>query len=406
MIATGLYLHIPVCRRRCDYCDFFSCVGLSAARQQGLVSRILTHATQELTRSHAWAERLVTLYVGGGTPSALCPEAWDRLVGWIGAVTEGMEGEIEVTVELNPEDITMSLLESLERAGVNRLSVGVQSLDERVLQVIGRHTTLRETERGLDEVASAWKGRWSADLITCVAGRDDEAAAEEVKRVMRWNPDHLSIYELTVENGTRLAHRYRREDVTVKVSDGVCVRQLRSCEEEAARFGLTRYETSSFARHGCESRHNARYWRVEPWVAAGPGAVALVPEDGKATHHVSPRSLARYDSRHFGVTHETLSTVELIEEYLMGGLRTTSGVDGNAVADVGGVPLETLLQDTCHRWSNELTYDSQRCHLYTTERGRWMVNAILVDAFAEVERRAAHLFPRAHWPLPAYASGK
>lgn len=390
MTAIVLYIHIPFCRSRCDYCDFFTRTRVPPERQLQIVQRIISQAMHSLRTVYPAETPISTIYVGGGTPSSLDTRARHRLLQGIRECIDygTLVAESEITVEVNPEDVDAALLTDLRRSGVNRLSLGVQSLHASTLSHIGRHTTLTATRTGLELIAGTWPLRWSVDVITAVPGQTPAAAARDAQEILAFHPPHVSLYELGIEPGTRLAQRARRGTLPPP-ADEERLAQLSAAAEVLIGAGLHRYEISSFAAPGEESRHNLAYWQMHPWIAAGPGAVALVPVAGKPTHLTGTRTFREYLTRSdYATTAEPLSARELCEEYLMGGFRMTRGVSNAVISAVFTHPLHRLIPETLDAWHAHLAYfDSDFTAL--TDTGRLLLNRFLVDAFGELERSAA-----------------
>lgn len=403
MSPPGLYVHVPFCRTRCDYCDFFTRTSVAVERQERIVRRIFDEVSAGAERWNDGGGDFRTIYVGGGTPSSLTASARDAFLAGISRIGPAGDDR-EVTVEVNPEDVDLQLLTDLRVAGVNRLSLGVQSLRKGALTTIGRHTTLEETLRGLDLVAAHWPDRWSVDLITAIPGLTPRQSAEDARRILLRQPSHLSVYELGIETATRLARRVRRGEVR-PAPDAERRRHLEAVRDVLAGAGLLRYETSSYAHPGAESRHNLGYWRMLPWVAAGPGAVALVPIGGAPVHLTGTRDFSRYLSRRdFAATPERLSSRELFEEYLMGGMRMTGGLDRRAVRAAFGFDPGRLLPRTLTRWDRRLS-PSDEGFLRLDGEGAWLIDAFLVDAFAELEETVTILPEPAAWPVSEGPNG-
>lgn len=398
--AFALYLHIPFCRARCDYCDFFTRTRVPSSRQQAIVHRILEEAAVARDRWHQHEPALGSVYVGGGTPSALAPAAQEAFLSGLRSFltsfpSVGRPGE--VTVEVNPEDVTPHLLDRYRDTGVTRLSLGVQSLREPVLRRIGRHTTPTATRTGLETVAERWDGAWSADVITAIPGDTTTGAAADASAISRFGPRHMSVYELTIEPATVLGLR-RRRGLLHDSPDEERGRVLAAVSAALATAGLQRYEVSNYAAPGAESAHNARYWRLGPWAGAGPGAVSLLPYRGRPTHGTGPRSFKRYlDAPDFAVIHEPLSLREFVEELLMGGLRTRAGVDAATFRVWVGKSLRNTVPRTIDRWARYWAVaDDDRLALQW--EGLDLVNRILVDAFVELEETIPSDAPPPRWP--------
>lgn len=401
-----LYIHIPFCRYRCDYCDFFTRTGVSSDRQ----SRIIQRITEQ---GGAWvgdSSQLTTVYIGGGTPSALSRDDLNRLLSY----TETLGSDrTERTVELNPEDVTPTLLDELARHRVNRISLGVQTLSAVSLKTIGRHTshsdTLRETLRGLETVASGWNGRWSADIIVAIPGTTADSAEGDIRRLMEFAPPHVSLYELGIEPNTVLGLKTRRGTVR-PVAEDDALEQLERSADVLAEYGLRRYEISSFARPGDESRHNLAYWRMAPHLGIGPGAVGTyrpvhikgftprgfdsdgLASDGLASDGFASTGMTRVtntrsfkdflDREDFGVQQESISRIEEAEELVMMGLRTVFGVDRDRFRRVTGHAFEDICGPTIAAWPDafDLT-DQTTVRLKTPAWNR--LDAVLVDLFTD-----------------------
>lgn len=393
MSARALYLHIPFCVHRCDYCDFFTRTGVAPGRRRSILRRMMLQLERINAEGQLHAP-LASIYLGGGTPSAL-PE--NELAALLEALAPYAGRETEWTVELNPEQLETGLLDVLHGAGVNRLSLGVQSLDDRVLAHIGRGVDAQTTQRGLELLARRWTGRWTADLITAIPGADRRRACEDADRLLAYGPGHVSVYELGIEPHTRLGLRLRRGRLT-RLREDEAIDQIDAVSRLLVARGFNAYEISSYALPGEESRHNLAYWRLDPWAAVGPGAVALLPGGMAAEHHHGPRTFGTYLQRDdFGVACEPLTTRELLEEFLMGGLRTARGCDRTAARRIFGHDLADLIPRTLTNWRPHLREDSPG-YLALGTSGRRLLDAVLVDAFAELDEHAGILPERAHWP--------
>ncbi len=402
MTAIVLYIHVPFCRYRCDYCDFFTRTRVPPERQLQIIDRTFSQALDILRQWYHPGDPIASIYVGGGTPSSLHERARRRLIRGIEECIEygTLLPESEITVEVNPEDTERTLFDDLHYSGVNRISLGVQSLNQATLARIGRHTTLPATRQGLEGVSQQWGQRWghrwSVDVITAIPGQSIQEAADDVGRVLEFQPSHVSLYELGIEPATRLALMRRRGVLPVE-SDENRVAQRDAAAHMLLTQGLHRYEVSSFAVAGMESRHNLAYWRMHPWAAAGPGAVGLLPQGGHATHFAGSRAFRQYIERDdYAVTPEPLSPLELCEEYLMGGFRMTRGVSNESLHTVFGQTLQDLIPSTLEAWRPYLD-DATSAFVALNEAGQLLLNRFLVDAFSELER-AAELPVHPAWP--------
>lgn len=329
--ARSLYLHVPFCFHKCHYCDFYSIVD-PRDRQKPFTERL----ERELAAISPWAggEPLRTIFVGGGTPSLLRPDLWERLLASLGRLFDLSEiraGRGEFTVECNPETVTPELMSILAGGGVDRVSIGAQSFDRRHLKTLERWHDPDNVERAVRMARDAGIARQSVDLIFAIPGQTLDDWAADLERALQLGLEHLSCYNLTYEPRTAMTARLARgeiraadEDLEVEMYE-LTLRTLRE-------HGLERYEVSNYARPGAEARHNLAYWRQEPWLAAGPSASAHV--GGHRWKNV-PRLDDYLDIDEDGfapiVDHEAPDAKRAMAERIMTGLRLAEGLEAEAI---------------------------------------------------------------------------
>ncbi|MBN2822670.1 MAG: radical SAM family heme chaperone HemW [Coriobacteriia bacterium] len=269
--TTALYVHVPFCVAKCAYCDF-------ASRTPRVPSELSSYVNAALTETTAWSDRGVlgdvsTLYFGGGTPTLL----GDGLVSLLAGILErcGLRADAEITVETNPETTTPEIVSALRDAGVTRMSLGVQSFDDDVLQTLGRRhdaATAQSVARLL-----AGSGMSAAlDLICGVPGQSMESWDASLRRAIDTGAGHVSVYPLSVEEGTPLCGSVDAGCVPEPDPDLAADMMLHAAKVLSAA-GMVRYETASHARPGQESRHNTAYWTGVPYIGIGPGAHSMLP---------------------------------------------------------------------------------------------------------------------------------
>ncbi|MBQ9908955.1 MAG: radical SAM family heme chaperone HemW [Treponema sp.] len=274
---SSLYIHIPFCKKKCAYCDFFS-VGerdrsgkindLSDAYISSLVKEAGIYA--EFYGIKKWN----SLYVGGGTPSILSPAQISDLISGAGEIAE-LNADAEVTVEMNPDDVREEFLDACRDSGVNRLSMGIQAFDDGALSAVGRGSSVEIICRALEILDKNWQGRLSVDFIAglpCHTYRSFEKQFELLKKYPKI--DHVSLYTLTVEENTPLWKEI--EDGKIKFSYEKADRMWMKGRNILEKLGFRHYEVSNFARQGFESRHNSTYWKQENYVGIGAGASGTV----------------------------------------------------------------------------------------------------------------------------------
>jgi oxygen-independent coproporphyrinogen-3 oxidase len=355
--VSALYIHIPYCERKCDYCDFVSVAG--ARGQQDYVGTLIG----ELRALGAALDGCVldTVFCGGGTPGLLD-------LGLMAKVTDAVRSSFvispgaEITLEVNPSSSSAHRARAWREAGFNRVSVGVQSTHADVLGFLGRVHTADRALAAVSEVRAAGFGNVSADLIYAVPGLDDARWTETLHRLIDAGPDHVSCYELTVESGTPL-HRAVAEGRVRVVDPMTALRQHRVAVDTLGQAGYMQYEVSNFARPGSQCRHNLVYWRNGYYAAAGVGAHGHLPVGVAAAfgleappgavgfryHH--GRDVATYAGA-WGTSPLSVSNPEWIdsgmrsEESIMLGLRLREGVrlDGHAVIEARELAAAGFLQ--------------------------------------------------------------
>jgi oxygen-independent coproporphyrinogen-3 oxidase len=264
MAKPGLYVHVPFCIRKCFYCDFYSEANLKL--QQDYLVAVL----QEAVFYKGQFQAFDSLYIGGGTPTCLPGRQLFRLIRRLNERLD-FEKDLELTVEINPGDLTDDLLNGLALASVNRLSLGVQSFHDQELAFLGRRHNAQQAEQAIGRIRSTSMD-WGMDLIYALPGQSIVWFKENLDRVVRLNPDHISCYELTIAPGTPLGRevakgRYRLAD------QDLVVEQYHMAHDVLCAAGYQHYEVSNYARLGSKrSRHNQKYWKQVPYLGLGPGA--------------------------------------------------------------------------------------------------------------------------------------
>ncbi len=356
--TLGVYLHVPFCERVCPYCDF----AVAARRRLGQAEeeRYVAALLAELAgRSALFAGRqLDTLYFGGGTPALLRPESIARLVA---ALSDAFPGAPrEVTLEANPSTLERERLPGFRAAGVDRLSVGVQSFDDRTLKRLGRAHRADAVQRTLAAVRAAGFDNVSLDLIVGAPGQTPAELERDLAAALAFGPEHVSAYALTLEAGTPFAVAASDGRLLVP-GDDVVAEMLEQAHARLEAAGLLRYEVSSWARPGRESRHNQRYWQRQPVLALGVGAHSTEPATPAAPFGVRSANerglgawLARIEAgRYAPPERETLDAATARGEAAFLALRTRRGLDATQFAVEFGAPpraffaaaIDTLRRD-------------------------------------------------------------
>ena len=371
--VLGFYLHVPFCTKRCHYCAF----NTSPLDDPASMRRFLAALGGELALLAAlpWAPRVrvASVFLGGGTPSLLAPEAMAAV---LDGVRRGfaLEPGAEITVECNPESVSRQTLAAYHAAGVNRISLGVQSLDDAILTRLGRLHDRNVARAAFEAAREAGFEDVSVDLMYGLPGLDLDGWTRTIAAVLDWAPAHLSAYGLTLDAGSL----WGAAGVPGLPSEDDVIAQYWTLARAAASRGYEHYEISNYARPGFRSRHNLTYWRAAEYLAAGPGACGYVGD----LRYGNVKPLARYCAAVEGGTlpvdtTERLTAAQRAAERLILGLRTSDGVPATWLSEraAGDAPLTRRLVD----WRREglLVDDHGRARL--SEAGFLVSDALFVE---------------------------
>lgn len=327
MEKAGLYIHVPFCRRKCSYCDFFS------IPSSGPAAGWLQAVRLEASRYRSVFPSFDTVYVGGGTPSLLAGELLEALMDEV-VFRFPIQDGAEITIEANPCDLDQSKIRLFQSLGFNRISLGVQSFDDGMLAFLGRSHDGRQAEKALEALRSLWRGSVSVDLIYGIPGQSERLWLGSLKKALSFEPDHLSCYQLSIEEGTGL-HRLKAEGGFHLPGESVAGGLFVSTSDFLAACGYLHYEVSNFAAGAAfRSRHNMKYWRHAPYLGLGPSAHSF---DG-TSRWWNVRSVKRYREalETGGVPvegNEMLGESDLRREAVLLGLRTSEGIGVDMVPD-------------------------------------------------------------------------
>jgi len=340
--AFGVYIHWPFCLSKCPYCDFNSHVRHAAIDEQRFLSAFQTEIANTADRAR---ERVVsTIFFGGGTPSLMQPST---IAGVLNAIARQwrVAADAEITLEANPTSVEAERFRGYRSAGVNRVSLGVQALDDRALAELGRTHTAREALAAV-AVARTIFPRYSFDLIYARPKQEPKAWAKELKAALLEAGEHLSLYQLTIEPDTPFAALSAAGKL--RTPDEDTARALYDVTQElCAEHGLPAYEISNHARPGGECRHNLVYWRAHEYAGIGPGAHGRLDIGGDrhatATEKRPEAWLELVESRGHGITtDDVLTREERSDEFLLMGLRLAEGIDLARYAEVSARPLDPV----------------------------------------------------------------
>ena len=378
--AFGVYVHWPFCLSKCPYCDFNSHVR-HAAIDEDRFARAFAREI-ETTAARVPGRQVSSIFLGGGTPSLMRPET-------VGAVLDAiakhwrLDDGVEVTLEANPTSVEAARFAGYRAAGVNRVSLGVQALDDASLKQLGRLHSVREA---LDAVAIARKAfeRYSFDLIYARPDQTADVWAAELQLAIKEAAEHLSLYQLTIEEGTPFFGLYAAGKL--KTPNEATARALYDVTQEVcAHHGLPAYEISNHARKGAECQHNLVYWRGEEYAGIGPGAHGRLDINGSRHATMAEKRpeawLMRVEANGHGViTNDVLNSAERADEFLLMGLRLVEGIDPGRYAALAGRPLNPR-RIALLREEGAIVVDGDG-RLRVTQAGFPLLDAVVADLAA------------------------
>ena len=373
-VPLSLYVHIPWCVRKCPYCDFNSHAAPEQLPENELVDALLQDLT--LALPGIWGRRVETIFFGGGTPSLLSPAAVDRLITGFRTLLP-LSPNAEITLEANPGSVDADRFAGFSAAGVNRLSLGIQSLNDASLHALGR---IHDRAQAIAAIEAAAKhfDTFNLDLMVGLPQQDTAAALADINQALAFNPPHFSCYQLTLEPHTPFA----AAPPAHLPDDDVCAEIQDKLEARLAAAGYTHYETSAFALPGHQCRHNLNYWTFGDYLGIGPGA------HSKLTNHEGARRQMRYKSPkaylmaattgNFIQTDEPILATDLPGEFMMNALRLNEGFGIEMFERYTGLPwlivsrqVDAAIKDGFLEWVEP------NQHLRPTLQGRRFLNVLL-----------------------------
>lgn len=378
--SLALYIHWPFCLKKCPYCDFNSHVRkvIDQRRFARALIQELRHEAESLNQEGK--RHLTSIFFGGGTPSLMEPQIVAALIEEAGQLFT-LDPTPEITLEANPTSVEREKFRAFHQAGINRVSIGIQSLREEALKALGREHSVTQARQAL-ELARDIFPRLSFDLIYARPHQTPQDWKAELKEALALTADHLSLYQLTIEPGTIFETLYRQGKITLP-SDDLAAELYQLTEAEAASSGLYSYEVSNYARPGCESRHNLAYWRYENYLGIGPGAHSRLTLQGKhyaIKRHRAPEPWAELvEAKGVGTREKTLlSRQDQAREMLLMGLRLKEGLSLIRFEKQIGRPLHEYLDQEIFKACLEENYlQLDQDTLCATPEGRLRLELIL-----------------------------
>ena len=363
----GLYLHWPFCAAKCPYCDFNSHVSNAIDHDAWLNAYIEEiEKAAELTNGRV----LSTVFFGGGTPSLMKPKVVHDILDKISA-SWPIANDLEITLEANPTSVDATKFADLSKAGVNRVSLGVQALSDEDLQRLGRLHSVADA-RGAIDTALTHFNRVSFDLIYARQHQTLSDWEQELKKALTLGVSHLSLYQLTIEDGTAFGDRFKKGTLRGLPTEDTGAEMYELTQDICEDAGLPAYEVSNHATRGEQARHNLIYWNSGDYVGVGPGAHGRLFVDGHRVATEQEAIPAKWLSGRRDLPQKRLSAADFADEMVMMGLRLIEGFDSDRLRAQTGIALQNIEDLRSEGW-----LDQDNGHLRATRAGRLLLNSVI-----------------------------
>lgn len=372
---SGIYIHIPFCKKACHYCDFHFSTSLQY--QGEIIEALLTEIV--IQQDFLGSEKVETIYFGGGTPSILAADDIKRIIAQI-QKHHSLSSEAEITLEANPDDLTQTKIRELKQSPINRFSIGVQSFFDEDLHWMNRSHQAQEAESAIKRVQDAGFENITADLIYGYPLLSDEKWQQNIQKMIDLAVVHLSCYGMTVEKGTALDH-FIKTGKQKAINDGQSAAQFEQLMQQLAEAGFVHYEISNFAKPGRESQHNANYWKGQKYLGIGPSAHSFDGSGRQWNVANNAKYLAEINLKNIPATREELSINNRFNEYLMTSLRTIWGTDLNHINTAFGTDYTEKMKPILAEFIQKNWLKTESEKLYLTSEGKLFADHIASEFF-------------------------
>ncbi len=368
----GLYIHIPFCYKKCSYCDFVSFGGRSE-----FLPPYLNALKNEATKFKG--EKIETVFIGGGTPSIMLKEQIQDLCSFIYKNFD-VSSCAEFTIEANPQSLTLEKLKAAKDGGVNRISVGAQSLSDEVLAKLGRSHSLYEFETAIENVKKAGFDNFNLDLIFALPGQSLEMWHQTLFKALNYGSTHISCYSLILDSKTPLGAAFERGEISVPDEETERL-MYKAINEILSTNGIYQYEISNYAKKGFECKHNINYWQTKEYIGLGCAAHSYY----KGARYRNTTSLKTYISQNDIVRDkEILTTQDMQEEFLMLGLRMNRGISLQEFNSKFSCDFENTFNKTITKLKKAQLINLVDGRLYLTEKGLDLCDSVVLEFIKEI----------------------
>jgi len=372
----ALYVHIPWCVRKCPYCDFNSHQQSGELPENEYLNRLFEDLEGLLPS--VWGRRLTSVFIGGGTPSLFSPASIDTLLSGVRARLT-LEPQAEISLEANPGTVEAARFRGFREAGVNRISIGVQSFDERVLAALGRIHSADEARRAVDAAAASFDNV-NLDLMYGLPGQSAAMARKDIEQALACGVPHVSAYQLTIEPNTVFWSKPPRLP-----EHDLCADMQLAAEQALGAAGYEHYETSAFARPGRRCRHNLNYWEFGDYLGIGAGAHGKISFPDRVTRHERIKQPSEYMKGSAGVAAKEVPAGEIPFEFMLNALRLIDGFPTTLFTERTGLPI-TLLEPQLKAAEDRQLIERDWQRIRPSVRGRLFLNELL-ELFLAGERK-------------------
>lgn len=364
---SGIYIHIPFCRNKCDYCSFFS---IPVKNNKDIVNSYIDSLLKEIGLiSDVYPElEADTIYLGGGTPSILDPCHIEKILNRISGRFK-LTPSPEITIEMNPDDLGKDKLEGFLHAGINRIVLGVQSLNNNLLNVIGRKGKTLNVQ-DLDLFFSHGKFVRCVDIIAGLPGQEKSGLLYDLDTLCGYRPEHISLYLLSVDKSTPLGRRFTPDDTFEKNQADLWGPAMDFLDQK----GYIHYEISNYCLPGYESRHNSKYWDFSPYIGFGPGSHSFI-DNARYSNHMDVLDYINADK--FIYNEEPVSINNVIVEFIMTSLRRINGFTGEEFMSVTGLPLPDHVIDRIYSLISEGMMHADYGRYFLSKKGLFFADRVI-----------------------------
>lgn len=377
---AGIYIHIPFCVKKCSYCGFYS-VSTLKLKDDFLKSlqKEMEMRAEEFNKAIKDNE-INTLYIGGGTPSILTANEINSITSTL-KQNFNLDHITEFTLEINPDDITDEFIEGITSKAdmsVNRLSIGMQTMDDSTLRLFRRRHTAKEAKDAVRRVQRHGISNISLDLIYAYPLETMHTLINDIEQTIELEPKHISAYQLTYEEGTTMLQKLKRGDITPK-SDDECVEMYNTVTDMLKQNGYEQYEVSNYSKAGFESQHNTSYWNFTPYLGLGPSAHSFYANDRMHNPPSVKEYIEKTNNKEIPTEREHMTDNELYNDYVITSMRTTKGLDKEFTRKRFGTKLYNHLIEQIHQHTDDTMTTETDTHIKFTRKGMLISDTILPD---------------------------